>query len=95
MRKLREIDAELKALAEKAKALKAQRLIQLGELVLLTGADALELDMLAGALLAAEGERSAGQGGVAQRRRRLSSIASSQSADRRPLRLKARAAANQ
>ena len=56
MRKPRDIDAELKALAEKAKGLKAQRLTQLGELVLLTGADALDLDTLAGALLAAAKE---------------------------------------
>ena len=56
MRKPRDIDAELKALAEKAKGLKAQRLSQLGELVLLTGADALDLDTLAGALLAAAKE---------------------------------------
>ena len=53
MRKPRDIDAELKALADKAKGLKAQRLTQLGELVVLTGADALDLEALAGALLAA------------------------------------------
>ena len=52
MRKPRDIDAELKALADKAKGLKAQRLTQLGELVTLTGADALDLETLAGALLA-------------------------------------------
>ena len=53
MRKPRDIDAELKALADKARGLKAQRLTQLGELVVLTGADALDLETLAGALLAA------------------------------------------
>ena len=53
MRKPRNIDAELKALAEKAKGLKAQRVMQLGELVTVTGADALDLETLAGALLAA------------------------------------------
>jgi hypothetical protein len=53
MRKPRDIDAELKALADKAKGLKAQRIVQLGELVTLTGADALDLETLAGALLAA------------------------------------------
>ncbi len=53
MRKPRDIDAELKALADKAKGLKAQRLTQLGELVVLTGADALDLETLAGALLRA------------------------------------------
>ena len=51
MRKPRDIDAELKALAEKARGLKAQRLTQLGELVTLTGADALDLETLAGGLL--------------------------------------------
>jgi hypothetical protein len=53
MRKPRDIDAELKALADKAKALKAKRVLQLGELVTVTGADALDLETLAGALLAA------------------------------------------
>ena len=53
MRKPRDIDAELKALADKAKGLKAQRLTQLGELVVLAGADALDLETLTGALLAA------------------------------------------
>lgn len=56
MRKPRDIDAELKALAEKAKGLKAQRLTQLGELVVLTGADALDLETLAGVLQAAAKE---------------------------------------
>ncbi len=53
MRKPRDIDAELKALADKAKGLKAKRVLQLGELVTVTGADALDLETLAGALLAA------------------------------------------
>jgi hypothetical protein len=53
MRKPRDIDAELRALQNKAKALKARRVVQLGELVTLTGADALDLETLAGALLAA------------------------------------------
>ena len=51
MRKPRDIDAELKALADKAKGLKAQRIMQLGELVTITGADTLDLETLAGALL--------------------------------------------
>lgn len=51
MRKPRDIDAELKALAEKARGLKAQRLTQMGELVTLTGTDALDLETLAGGLL--------------------------------------------
>src|SRR3546814_19822375 len=53
MRKVRDYDAELRALNDKAKALKARKVQQLGELVTSTGADALELATLAGALLAA------------------------------------------
>lgn len=53
MRKPRDIDAELKALADKAKGLKAKRILQLGELVTVTGADSLDLETLAGALIAA------------------------------------------
>ena len=59
MRKPRDIDAELKALAEKAKGLKAKRILQLGELVTLTGADALDHATLAGALLQAVAEKDA------------------------------------
>lgn len=51
MRKPRDIDAELKALAEKAKQLKERRVQQLGELVIATGADTIEAETLAGALL--------------------------------------------
>jgi hypothetical protein len=51
MRKPRDIDSELKALADKARALKERRVRQLGELVISTGGDALEPDVLAGALL--------------------------------------------
>jgi hypothetical protein len=57
MRKPRDIDAELAALAERASALKARRVTQLGELVGATGADSLDLDTLAGALLAVAAER--------------------------------------
>lgn len=53
MRKPRDIDSELKALAEKAKGLKARKVTQLGELVIATGAEALEPEVLAGVLLAA------------------------------------------
>ena len=53
MRKPRDIDAELRALSDRAKGLKAKRVLQLGELVTITGADALDLETLAGALLAA------------------------------------------
>lgn len=51
MRKPKEFDSELKALADKAKAIKERRVRQLGELVAATGADALDPDLLAGALL--------------------------------------------
>lgn len=53
MRKPRDYDAELKALDDKAKELKTRKLRQLGELVQATGADALSVEELAGALLAA------------------------------------------
>jgi DNA-binding protein H-NS len=53
MRKPRDYDAELKALDERAKELRGRRLGQFGELVIATGADALDVETLAGALLAA------------------------------------------
>lgn len=53
MRKPRDFDLELKALADKAKLLKERRVRQLGELVIATDADALDADTLAGALLGA------------------------------------------
>ena len=49
MRKPRDFDAELKALADKAKQLKERSVHQLGELVIATGADALDDEQLAGA----------------------------------------------
>ncbi|GAD58129.1 MULTISPECIES: conjugal transfer protein TraD [Brevundimonas] len=67
MRKPKAIDAELAALAERTAALKARRVAQLGELVIATGADALEVEALAGALLSAAGETDA----AAQRRWRV------------------------
>lgn len=51
MRKPRDYDAELKALEDKARELKARKVQQLGELVIATGADALTADELAGALV--------------------------------------------
>ena len=51
MRKPRDIDAELKALHDKQKQLRARRVVQFGELVTATGADALDPETLAGALL--------------------------------------------
>lgn len=59
MRKVRDYDAELKALGDKARQLKAKRVEQLGALVAATGADALDAETLAGVLLDAVGEKSA------------------------------------
>ncbi|MEG8221403.1 conjugal transfer protein TraD [Sphingomonas sp. HH69] len=56
MRKVRDYDAELKALGDKARALKAKKVQQLGELVMATGADTLDAEVLAGALLHVIGE---------------------------------------
>jgi hypothetical protein len=53
MRKPRDYDSELKALTEKARLLQDRKLRQLGELVVATGADALSIEQLAGALAAA------------------------------------------
>lgn len=53
MRKPRDIDAELKALADKQRSLKSRKVTQLGELVVATGADALDIETLAGALVEA------------------------------------------
>ena len=53
MRKPRDIDSELKALEVKAKTLKERRVRQLGELVIATGAEQMDTEMLAGALLGA------------------------------------------
>lgn len=51
MRKPRDFDAELQALTDKAKAIKMRKQAQLGELVAATGADNLNMETLAGALL--------------------------------------------
>lgn len=51
MRKPRDFDAELKALDDKARMLKDRKIKQLGELVIATGADALDVETLAGGLL--------------------------------------------
>src|SRR3546814_8864334 len=53
MRKPRDFDAALKALDAKAKQLRQRKVTQLGELVVATGADALAVEELVGALLAA------------------------------------------
>lgn len=55
MRKPRDFDAELQALTDKAKALRNKKQGQLGELVIATGADALSIEQIAGALLDAVG----------------------------------------
>ena len=79
MRRPRDFESELKALADKAKALKERRVRQLGELVAAPGADALGADLLAGALLAVignkdtatrEGWRKAGAGFFRERTRK-------------------------
>ncbi len=59
MRKVRDYDAELKALNDKARSLKAKRVEQLGQLVAATGADALDAETLAGVLLDAVGSKDA------------------------------------
>lgn len=60
MRKVRDYDAELKALNDKARQLKARKVEQLGQLVTSTGADALDAETLAGVLLDAVGSKDAG-----------------------------------
>jgi type II secretory pathway component PulK len=64
MRKPRDFDSELKALADKAKQLKERRVRDLGALVTATGADALDADVLAGALLdaATNTDKATGEG---------------------------------
>ncbi|HEX8419861.1 MAG TPA: conjugal transfer protein TraD [Sphingomonas sp.] len=59
MRKVRDYDAELKALGDKARQLKAKRVEQLGQLVAATGADTLDAETLAGVLLDAIGSKDA------------------------------------
>jgi hypothetical protein len=52
MRKPRDFDAALRALTDKTKALKENKRQQLGELVIATGADTLDLETLAGGRMA-------------------------------------------
>jgi hypothetical protein len=62
MRKPRDYDAELKALDDRARQLKSRRVVQLGELVVACGADAMSIEQLAGALLdAVESKDAAGK----------------------------------
>lgn len=51
MRKPRDFGVELQTLERKAKQLKERRVRQLGELVSATGADTLDMELLAGVLL--------------------------------------------
>ena len=51
MRRPRDFDAELKSLEDKARSLRGRKVHQLGELVISTGADALNAEELAGALI--------------------------------------------
>lgn len=53
MRKPRDYDAELRTLGERARKLQQRKVQQLGDLVVATGADALSIEELAGALIAA------------------------------------------
>jgi hypothetical protein len=61
MRKPRDFDAELKALGDKARDLKSRKVQQLGELVIATGADALNANELAGALIVLGETKEAGK----------------------------------
>jgi Conjugal transfer protein TraD len=69
MRKPRDFDAELKALGDKARDLKSRKVQQLGELVMATGADALNANELAGALIVLAETRGRKEGGMGQARR--------------------------
>ena len=61
MRKPRDYDAELKALDDRTKELKAKKVQQLGELVIATGANILTIDELAGALIVLAETKDAGK----------------------------------
>ena len=61
MRRPRNFDAELQALEDKARDLKARKVQQLGELVITTGADTLNPEELAGALIVLTETKDAGK----------------------------------
>ena len=61
MRKPRDFDAELKALGDKARDLKSRKVQRLGELVIATGADALNANEMAGALIVLAETKEAGK----------------------------------
>jgi hypothetical protein len=52
MRKPRDFDSALRALTDKTKSLKETKRRQLGDLIMATGADGLDIETLAGGLLA-------------------------------------------
>ena len=52
MRKPRDFDSALRALTDKTRTLKENKRRQLGELIMATSADGLDLETLAGGLLA-------------------------------------------
>jgi hypothetical protein len=61
MRKPRDFDSALQALTDKTKTLKENKRRQLGELIVATGADALDMETLAGGLLAMVENKDAAQ----------------------------------
>lgn len=61
MRKPRDFVYALRVLTDKTKALKENKRRQLGELIVATGADALDIEVLAGALLTMVGTNDAVQ----------------------------------
>src|SRR4051812_40635014 len=61
MRKPRDFDGELKALQDKARDLKSRNVQQLGELVIATGPDSVNVDELAGALIVLTETKDAGK----------------------------------
>jgi hypothetical protein len=61
MRKPRDFDSALRALTDKTKALKENKRRQLGELIIATGADALDIEVLAGGPLTMAGANDAVQ----------------------------------
>jgi hypothetical protein len=61
MRKPRDFDTALRALTDKTKALQENKRRQLGDLIVATGADALDIETLAGGLLTLVGTEDAAQ----------------------------------
>jgi hypothetical protein len=61
MRKPRDFDSALRALTDKTKALRENKRCQLGELIVATGADTLDIEVLAGGLLTMVGANDAVQ----------------------------------